>query len=102
MPEPATRHGFASFSAKRRFLEEHHRRSAAIRELASDFYHPVRESADLLSAAPNRATAGKKESAHDPLRQYLHRLIGVKLTATYPAFSLVYSVASGILVGWIL
>ena len=32
----------------------------------------------------------------------LPKLIGVKLTVTYLAFWLVYSIASGILVGWIL
>jgi uncharacterized membrane protein YraQ (UPF0718 family) len=37
-----------------------------------------------------------------PTLMMLPKLIGVKLTITYLAFWLVYSVASGILVGWIL
>ena len=37
-----------------------------------------------------------------PTLMMLPKLIGVKLTVAYLAFWLVYSVASGILVGWIL
>jgi uncharacterized protein len=37
-----------------------------------------------------------------PTLMMLPKLIGMKLTAVYLAFWLVYSVASGILVGWIL
>jgi uncharacterized membrane protein YraQ (UPF0718 family) len=36
-----------------------------------------------------------------PTLMMLPKLIGVKLTLTYLAFWLVYSVASGILLGWI-
>ena len=37
-----------------------------------------------------------------PTLMMLPKLIGVKLTVAYLAFWLVYSVGSGILVGWIL
>jgi hypothetical protein len=37
-----------------------------------------------------------------PTLMMLPKLIGVKLTVTYLTFWLVYSIASGILVGWIL
>ena len=37
-----------------------------------------------------------------PTLMMLPKLIGVKLTVAYLGFWLVYSVASGILVGWIL
>jgi uncharacterized membrane protein YraQ (UPF0718 family) len=37
-----------------------------------------------------------------PTLMMLSKLIGLKLTVVYLAFWLVYSVASGILVGWIL
>ena len=47
----------------------------------------------------NRAAGDSPET---PTLMMLPKLIGVKLTVAYLAFWLVYSVASGILVGWIL
>ena len=73
------------------------------------------ESAFLGGAVCSRRRSGRRgfarvlddnraagDSPETPTLMMLPKLIGVKLTVAYLAFWLVYSVGSGILVGWIL